>query len=124
MTLPNPGNFRALLNFRVESGDQVLKDHLEKAPRNATYISNTLQNETVGIWIQKTIVNGIHEGIRVFSVIADEGRDCSNKEQMPLIRYVDKNMEIQESFVGFVECVGGTTSEIDRKQLSTYRFGL
>ena len=45
-----------------------------------------------------------------FSVIADEGRDCSNKEQMPLIiRYVDKYLEIQESFMGFMECVGGTT---------------
>ena len=47
MSLPNPGNFRALLNFRVESGDQVLKDHLQKAPRNATYISNTIQNEII-----------------------------------------------------------------------------
>ena len=113
MSLPNPGNFRALLNFRVESGDQVLKDHLQKAPRNATYISNTIQNEiivTVGKWMQKVIVKDIREGSRVFSIIADEGRDCSNKEQMPLIiRYVDKHLEIQESFMGFVECVGGTT---------------
>ena len=61
MSLPNPGNFRALLNFGVESGDQVLKDH-QKAPRNATYISNNIQNEiivTVGRWMQKVIVKNI-----------------------------------------------------------------
>ena len=99
----------------MESGDQVLKNYLECAPRNATYISNTIQNEVIiiGKWIQKKITKDISEGSRIFSVIADEGRDCSNKEQMPLIiRYVDKRLEVQESFMGFVECVGGTTGEL------------
>ena len=36
MSLLNPGNFRALLNFQVDSGDQVLKDHIERAPSNVT----------------------------------------------------------------------------------------
>ena len=69
MTGPNPGNFRALLKFRVESGDQTLKDHLEGALRNATFISNTIQNEmiiTIGNWIQRRIVKDICEGSRVF----------------------------------------------------------
>ena len=33
------GNFQALLDFRVRSGDQVLADHFKNAPRNATYRS-------------------------------------------------------------------------------------
>lgn len=33
------GNFQALLEFRVDSGDQTLQQHLDTAPRNATYIS-------------------------------------------------------------------------------------
>ena len=32
----NPGNFQALLNFRVEAGDKVLANHFANGPRNAT----------------------------------------------------------------------------------------
>lgn len=49
---------------------------------------------------------------KVFAVIADESRDCSNKEQMPLIvRYMNEAHQIQESFVAFVECESGTSDE-------------
>ena len=30
------GNFQALRNFRVDSGDDILKEHFSIAPRNAT----------------------------------------------------------------------------------------
>ena len=33
----NHGNFHALLNFRIESGDKILQNHLEKAQLNARY---------------------------------------------------------------------------------------
>ena len=33
------GNFQALLEFRIDSGDQTLQHYLETAPRSATYIS-------------------------------------------------------------------------------------
>ena len=33
----NSGNFQALIDFRVESGDSVLRDYLENAPKNCTY---------------------------------------------------------------------------------------
>ena len=49
----NPqGNFQALLEFRIDSSDVKLKEHLENAPRNATYRFKTIQDEiieTVGI---------------------------------------------------------------------------
>ncbi len=48
----NPGNFKELLTFRVNSGDHILKDHLETAPRNATYTSNRV------VVKQETKLNG------------------------------------------------------------------
>ena len=58
------------------------------------------------------MLSEIQSGSNVFSVIADESRDCSNKEQMPIIiRYVNENREIQESFMAFVECNQGNTRE-------------
>lgn len=70
----NPGNFKALLKFRVDSGDKLLQDHLETGPQNASYTSKTIQNEIISIigeTIQNKILNEVHEGSKVFSVIAD-----------------------------------------------------
>ena len=48
----------------------------------------------------------------MFSVIADEGRDCANKEQMPIvIRYMDEDGSIREDLIAFVECEHGTTGK-------------
>ena len=111
----NPGNFREWLSFRIESGDHLLQDHLCNAPKNAIYTSNTIQNDlicTIGKWIQNRVLSEIQQGSKIFAVIADESRDCSNKEQMPLIvRYVDKHSSIVEAFLAFVECEYGTSGE-------------
>ena len=108
------GNFQALLDFRVRSGDQVLADHFKNAPRNATYRSKTTQNELISCCAQilnKKIIKEIKVS-RFFSILADEVTDCSNKEQMPLvIRYVDGNGDIQERFLRFIECDTGVTGK-------------
>lgn len=118
----NPGNFKVLLKFRVDSGDKLLEDHLETGPWNASYTSKTIQNEIISIigeTIQNKILNEVCEGGKVFSVIADEARDISNKEQMPLIiRYVDKHYKIHGKFIAFLEC-GSTRGEDIAKLIET-----
>ena len=57
------GNFQALLEFRIDSGDQTLKHHLETAPRNATYVSKTIQNEMITT-VGAIIVNNLSQEIR------------------------------------------------------------
>lgn len=43
------GKFRAMVDFRVESGDIVLKEFVEKhCAKNATYLSKTTQNDLLG----------------------------------------------------------------------------
>ncbi|CAG9829696.1 unnamed protein product [Diabrotica balteata] len=42
-TEKNDGNFRALLRFRIDAGDNDLRKHLEAAPANAALISKTIQ---------------------------------------------------------------------------------
>ena len=39
------GNFMAFVKFAIDSGDIVLKEHLECCSRNATYMSKTTQND-------------------------------------------------------------------------------
>lgn len=39
----NHGNFRALLQFRIDAGDSILGEHFATACRNATYTSSNIQ---------------------------------------------------------------------------------
>ena len=110
----NCGNFQALLDFRVDSGDKVLQNHFETAPRNATYRPKTIQNELITC-AAEVVNNRIIDEIKsskFYSIMADEVADCSNREQMPLvIRYLDPQNEIQERFVKFISCDKGTSGE-------------
>ena len=106
------GNFQALLEFRIDSGDQTLQHHLKTAPRNATYISKTIQNEMITT-VGAIIVNNLSQEIRdskYFSIMSDEAADISNKENLSVvIRFLDSTKTVREEFVGFYLCEDGTT---------------
>lgn len=58
-TAGNSGNFQALLQFRMESGDNDLKQHFSSADKNAQYRSPRIQNGLIascGEWIKEKIV--------------------------------------------------------------------
>ena len=88
----NLGNFKALLQFRVDAGNKDLELHMKTAPKNATYCSETFQNEIIDVictLIRKHIVECVKK-CRFYSVIADEVTDAANREQLSLIiRYFD-----------------------------------
>ena len=86
----NPGNFRALLEFRVDAGDSVLADHFKTAAKHAQYSSPQIKNDLIsctGEWIRNQILAEVKKKIKFFSVCADEVADCSNKEQLPLVTF-------------------------------------
>jgi hypothetical protein len=90
--MANHGNFVALLNFRIEAGDTVLQEHLSTAARNATYTSNTIQNQIITVLADQVTTSIIDkvEAAKWFTVIADEVTDASNREQLSIVlRYVD-----------------------------------
>lgn len=104
----NDGNFRELLRFRVDAGDDHLRKHLESGKHNATYISKTIQNEIIDCCkseVQSVILKRVKEAA-VFSIIFDETTDIANICQLSLVfRYVHKNEHkstiIREDFVTF-----------------------
>ena len=111
-TAGNPGNFQALLQFRMESGDADLLQHFSSADRNAQYRSPRVQNDLVascGEWIKEKIVAEVRKA-KYFSVCADEAADVANKEQLPLVlRFVDESRTLREEFIEFVLCDHGTS---------------
>ena len=88
------GNFIALLQFRVQAGDHVLKEHLETAAGNALYCSKTVQNEMIAICgdiIRSKLIKMIQKA-GFFSVIADEATDVANDEQLSIcVRFVNSS---------------------------------
>ena len=108
----NPG--KTLLQFQIESGDEVLKDHFSAGRKNAHYHSPKIQNEliaAVGKWIQQTLTQEI-KAAKFFTVYVDEGTNVVNKEQLPLIiRFVDQSGMIREEFLEFVLCDTSTSGQ-------------
>ena len=103
-----------MLQFRIDSGDNVLKKHFETAPKNAVYNSKTIQNELIAVsgeWILQKIINRVKKA-NFFAVMADEIADTSNTEQMSIVlRYVNEDCEIKEDSILFCACRNGTTGE-------------
>lgn len=78
------GVFRSLLAFRLDSGDEILREHLENCTKNATMISKTVQNEIIEV-IHEVLVNNIVTNVKkskYFSILCDETTDISTKEQI------------------------------------------
>ena len=101
-----------LICSHVVSGDGILKRHTLKAPSNAKYTSRIIQNELICLCGEEIITGIISEvkESRVFSILADEVRDCSSTEQMLfVIRFVDKSCQIIEEFIRCLECESGTS---------------
>ena len=81
----NSWNFQALLRFGMDAGDQILREHLATAPRNAQYHSPTIQNDLIAAssqWIQKKIVQEVKDA-KFFAVCADEAADAANIVRRP-----------------------------------------
>ena len=111
----NHGNFLALLNFRIEASDTVLGEHLSTAARNATYISNTIQNQIIDVLadqVRQKIIQKVQAAKR-YAVIANEVTDVSNKEQLSIVlRYVESDsLVVREDLVCFAECDTGISGQ-------------
>ncbi|CAF1476153.1 unnamed protein product, partial [Rotaria sordida] len=85
-------NFIALLKQRIDSGDAILGEHIERGPKNSLYTSSQVQNEIIDC-IHKYILNEILHRVEncLYSIIVDETTDASTAEQLSIsLRYYDK----------------------------------
>ena len=100
------GNFLALVKFAIQAGDSVLKAHLDRCSRNASYISKTIQNELL-VCMADELLSKIVDNVKAshyFAVLADEVSDVSGWEQLGIsLRYVENHVPV-EKLVRFVAC--------------------
>ena len=88
----NRGNFLEILQV-VAKHDKVVEDRIMCGPRNATHTSAGIQNlilKILGDMVRNVVCNGVKEA-EMFSLLVDETKDLSKKEQMAIVlRYVDR----------------------------------
>lgn len=92
---------------------------MTNGPRNACYTSPEIQNELLQIMgsvVREKICTAVKKA-GVYSVLADETKDCSKQEQLAVvIRYVDKETAAQhEHFITYVQA-----TSLNAQSLSTY----
>ena len=106
------GNFLELLNVFCQRDEKVAKTLNTNAPGNNQMTSPKVQKEMVSACAAKTTLAIIKEiGDGFYSLMVDESRDNSVKEQMAVVlRYVNIRGHVIERFLG-VEHVPDTCSE-------------
>ncbi|CAF1174859.1 unnamed protein product [Rotaria sordida] len=121
----NPGNFKSLVLFTAEAGDQALQKHLNHHQKNATYLSWQTQNELINICarlIKNKLLNELITTQKFYAIIADETSDLSGTEQLSIsIRFVsdENDILIKEIFLGF-EALSDTTAVGIAKAIATF----
>ncbi|XP_062113262.1 uncharacterized protein LOC133824403 [Humulus lupulus] len=98
----NQGNFLELLTFLANHNEEVRDVALKNSPENLKLTSPKIQKDIVNAYAMETINVIIRDlGDVVFSILVDEYRDVSIKEQMVVMfRYVDKRGCVIERFIG------------------------
>lgn len=106
----NKGNFLELLET-FGSRDDTVKQAMDTAPKNNQMRAPIIQSQIMAIASAETtklILKDLNHDL--FSVLIDESRDISIKEQMVVvIRYVNKKGCIIEHFLGVVHVPDTTT---------------
>ncbi|XP_058765096.1 uncharacterized protein LOC131638551 [Vicia villosa] len=107
----NKGNFREMVDW-VKSNDEKVRDAFDHGPKNCTMTSDDIQKELATCCahdVTKVIMEEI--GDRQFSVLVDESRDISIKEQMVvMLRFLNDKGKVVEQIIA-LHHVKYTTSE-------------
>ena len=110
----NPGNFKVLVNL-LSKHDDVVRKRLVDGPRNATFLGHAIQNELIEVMagkVIKKIQNELNQA-SYYTIIADETKDISKKEQLSIIvRYVYSGL-VHERFIKYVHA-----TELDAASLT------
>ena len=110
----NRGNFIEILDWLREQKLEVAAVTLENAPRNNQMVCPSVQKELTNCCVVET-TKVILEDIKNcnFSLLVDEARDASIKEQMALVlRYVNNDGEIVERFLALVHVTDTTAKSL------------
>ncbi|XP_051843034.1 52 kDa repressor of the inhibitor of the protein kinase [Antechinus flavipes] len=100
-----PDNFQALLECRINAGDEVLRKRFETTAVNMLFCSKTQQKQMLEICescIREETLREVRDS-HFFSIVTDDVVDIAGEEHLPvLVRFVDDSHNLREEFIGFL----------------------
>nr|XP_033804979.1 52 kDa repressor of the inhibitor of the protein kinase isoform X2 [Geotrypetes seraphini] len=100
-----PDNFQALLEYRINAGDEVLRRRFEMTAVNLEYCSKVQQKQMLEICescIREEMLREIRDS-NFFSIVTDDVIVIADVEHLPVfVRFLDESNNLREEFVGFL----------------------
>ncbi|XP_051971502.1 52 kDa repressor of the inhibitor of the protein kinase-like isoform X1 [Xyrauchen texanus] len=112
-----PSNFQALLEYRINAGDEFLRKKFEMSAINLEYCSSTQLQQMLEVsenCVRQELLAEVKEG-RFFSLIIDNLVEIVGESHLPLfVRFVDKSNCLQEVLIGFLLFEGDAEAITER----------
>ncbi|KAL5714274.1 hypothetical protein ACHQM5_016258 [Ranunculus cassubicifolius] len=110
----NRGHYIELLKYTADHNEDIQAVALVNAPENLKLIAPKVQRDIINAFATETTKIILEDlGSSVFSLLVDESRDVSVKEQMAaVIRYVSKSGCVIERFLGIVHVTETTSASL------------
>ncbi|XP_051881620.1 52 kDa repressor of the inhibitor of the protein kinase-like isoform X2 [Pristis pectinata] len=100
-------NIQALLEFRMNAGDEILRKRFETTAVNAVYCPKNLQKDLLDICemcIREEVLREVRDS-NFFSIVTDDVINIAGVDHVSLlIRFVDESDSLRQEFVGFIPC--------------------
>lgn len=121
-------NFHALLDYRMNVGDEALRKRFESTAVNTEYLSATQQTQLLDVCentVREEMLMEVRES-RFFSIVTGDLVEITDEKHLPLfLRYVNQNNVLREEFLDFVPFDGDESALVERLEAQlTDRWGL
>lgn len=123
----NRGNFLEIVNHQAKY-DEILRKHLETAPKNAVYTHHDIQNELIQLCadnVRSQILAMFNRGY--FCIMCDETKDITDVEQMAfVVRFFNnKKLTVEERTLNLVTLKSQDATSIAKSILAEIdKYGL
>lgn len=118
-------NFQALLEYRLNCGDEVLKKRFDSSKQNCFSSKFDQLMEVCEQYVRSKVIEGVKQN-GFFSLLTDEPIKIRGEWCLPVfLRYMDQSNSCQERFAGFLN-FEGDGEDLSQKLLSeiTDKWGL
>ncbi|XP_041653025.1 THAP domain containing 12b [Cheilinus undulatus] len=121
-------NFQALLDYRMNAGDEALRKRFEGTAVNTEYLSATQQSQLLDVCentVREEMLMEVRES-RFFSLVTGDLVEFSHERYLPLfLRFVNQQNVLREEFLDFLAFDGDEAFLVEKLESQlTDRWGL
>ncbi|XP_031152300.1 THAP domain containing 12b [Sander lucioperca] len=121
-------NFQAVLDYRMNAGDEALRKRFQATAVNTEYLSATQQSQLLDVCentVREEMLMEVRES-RFFSLVTGDLVEFANEKHLPLfLRFVNQHNVLREEFLDFMSFAGDESALVERLEAHlTDRWGL